>query len=122
MGEKYSQEEIERFIEEREKIRRIVGRIGGKSTKRENTINIIFIILVIISFILAPFFEGTYRWVFIDIAILLVSLKLSFLIYNEIKINHFQFWILSSIEWKLNELTKEIKELRDKIENNEKHN
>lgn len=117
---KYTQEDIERFMAEREKVRGIVEKIGGKSTSRERIINIVFITLVVISFSLAPFFEGAYRWVFIDIAILLVSLKLSFLIHNEMKVNHFQFWILTSLEWKINEISKEVKEIKKQLDPDEK--
>lgn len=116
MESKYSQEEIERFMKEREKIRRIIGQIGGIPTKKDKVINIIFIVLVILAFAAAPFFEGTYRWVMIDVAILLVSLKISFLINNEIKVNHFEFWILSSMEWKINEISREIKEIKEELE------
>lgn len=117
---KYTQEDIERFMAEREKVRGIVEKIGGQSSNRERIINGVFITLVIISFSLAPFFEGAYRWIFIDIAILLVSLKLSFLIHNEMKVNHFQFWILTSLEWKVNEISKEVKEIKKQLNKDEK--
>jgi archaellum component FlaC len=32
------------------------------------------------------------------------------------KINHFKFWMLSSIEWRLNEINKQVKELKQSAE------
>ena len=37
-----------------------------------------------------------------------VSLKLAFFLHQSAKVNHFQFWMLSSIEWRLNDLAKKV--------------
>lgn len=42
----------------------------------------------------------------VELAIAAVSVKLIFLIHKQSRVNHFQLWILSSIEWQLNEIMK----------------
>lgn len=104
-------EEIDQYLKEKEEIRRIVGKIGGKCTRFEKIINEVFLFLVLITFILPFFVDFISANIAIEIAILLVSLKLFYFLYQSAKVNHFQFWMLSSIEWRLNELSKKINEI-----------
>ena len=101
-----NEEDIKEFLKERDRIREVVGRIGGKPTKGEKAVNIIFVILVILAFIAALVFEGFPRLISIEIGILFVSLKIAYFLSNEAKVNHFEFWILSSMEWRLNDVIK----------------
>ncbi len=55
----------------------------------------------------------------IEIGVLLVSLKIIWMMHKQTKVEHFQFWILNSIEFRLNDMSKKIekirKELKDQI-------
>lgn len=116
------QEEIKQFLKEKEKIRSIIGKIGGRPTRNDEIINILFITLVIISFIGSIMLPGILRTLAIDFAILLISLKISYMLYSASKVSHFQFWILSSIEWRINQMEKELREVQKalkKLSNNE---
>ena len=108
-------EDIEQYLHEKEQIRQIVGKIGGKTTGFGKIINEVFLLLVITAFILPFFFEEITPDISIEIAILLVSLKLFYFLYQSAKVNHFQFWMLSSIEWRLNEMSKKLSEIERKI-------
>jgi hypothetical protein len=103
-----SPEEVERFLADREKIRRIIGSIGGKPTRHERIINIIFFIVVGVLFIIALLPVHISKFLTIEIAVLLVSFKLLYFMYNEAKLNHFEFWMLSTMEWRLNEIGKSL--------------
>ena len=110
--------EIEHYLEEKERIREIVGRIGGVPRKTEMLLNILFIVLVALSFGAAMIVEGL-KSIPIDVAVLLVSIKLIYVVTQNGKLNHSQFWMLSTIEWRLNEMAKEIRTIRrdlDKVE------
>lgn len=113
--EKELKEDIEQYLKEKEDIRRIVGKIGGKTTRFEKLINEFFLFLVLTTFVLPFFIKAITANMAIEIAILLVSLKLFYFLYQSAKINHFQFWMLSSIEWRLNEMSKKINEIERKI-------
>ena len=115
-------EELEQFRKEKERIRMLVGQIGGKhSQKKDSIINIVFIIAMVGLFIL-----DLSRHMFhinvplpqmfsIELAVLLVSIKIIWMIHKGTKVEHFQFWVLNSIEFRLNDLSKHIREIEKKL-------
>jgi len=103
-------EELEQFKAEKEKIRKLVGQIGGKqSDLQDRIINTLFIIIIVLLFsadILRHFFEIhiPFPTIFsLELGILLVSVKIIWMIHRQTKVEHFQFWILQSIEFRLND-------------------
>jgi len=112
------EDELEHFKNEKQKIRSIVGQIGGQqSQKKEKIINITFIAALVLLFIL-----DILRHIFhiktpipalfsLEIGLLLVSIKIIWMIHIQAKVGHFQFWILNSIEFRLNDLSRKIKKL-----------
>jgi len=113
-------QELEHFRAEKEKIRKLIGQIrGSSSAEREKLITIIFCISLIILFTLdicrhilgihvplPPLFS-------VEIGILLVSIKIIWMIQKQRKVEHFQFWILNSIEFRLNQIAKKLKQLEN---------
>ncbi len=122
MDPKELMEELEQFRKEKERIRMLVGQIGGKhSQKRDHIMNIGFIIIMVVLFLL-----DILRHVFhvnvplpqmfsIELAVLLVSVKIIWMIHKGTKVEHFQFWVLNSIEFRLNDVTKRLREIDKKI-------
>ncbi len=104
-------EEIEAFKKEKERVRAIVGRIGGVPTFNSRVANIIFFILVMASLIASIFVEDKLRYAVLDIAIGIISFKIIYIVHQLMRANHFELWILSSIEWKITEIHKELKKL-----------
>ena len=117
--------QLKSYQDERERIKQLMGQIGGSSDiKRDKTMNWIFIILIVLllSFDVArhflhwdniplpPFFS-------IEIGVLLVSLKIIWMISRQSKVDHFQFWILNSIEFRINNLSRQLNEIQSLIEN-----
>jgi hypothetical protein len=112
------QEELEQFRKEKEKIRALVGQIGGvASNRRDRVVNIVFLIAIAILLIadvlrhiahldvpLPPLFS-------LELGVLLVSVKIIWMIHKQARVEHFQFWILNSIEFRLNEITKSVRRL-----------
>ncbi|HPN85173.1 MAG TPA: hypothetical protein PK821_07560 [Victivallales bacterium] len=111
-------EELQHFQNEKEKIRRIVGQIGGNDSQgRERIITVIFITLLLLLLIfdvtryvlsinlpLPPLFS-------IEVGILLVSIKIIWMIHKQTKVERFQFWILNSIEFRLGQISKRLSEI-----------
>jgi len=113
--------ELEDFQKEKEKIRQLVGQIGGKNlAKRDRIMNIAFISLISVVFLLdilahlANIPIPLPPLLLIDLGVLLVSVKIIWMIHRQSKVEHFQFWILSAMEWRLNEIITELKELHKK--------
>ncbi len=113
--------ELEHYKAERERIRDIVGQIGGKSTERRDfVINMIFLGPVVGAFgfdlvrsLLGWRIPFLPQHVLLEVAVLLVSLKIIWMIHTQAKASHFQFWILSSIEFQTNMLTRRVSDLED---------
>lgn len=102
--------ELEHFQQEKERVRDIIGSIGGMPKFRTKLIETLFIIAIVGSAVMAVVVEEKWRIWILEFAIMALSAKIIFMMHCQMKINHFKFWILSSIEWRLNELTKLVKE------------
>lgn len=101
-------QELENFKKEKERVRAIVGKIGGIPTFNTRIFNIIFVVLVLACLVISLIFGGTIRLVVLEVAIAAVSMKLIYLINKQARTNHFQVWILSSLEWRLDEIMRKI--------------
>ncbi|NOU36154.1 MAG: hypothetical protein HOO88_05250 [Kiritimatiellaceae bacterium] len=115
-------EELEQFRKEKERIRLLVGQIGGvESQRRDYLINIGFVIVMVLLFAfdlvrhvfhiqipLPPMFS-------LELSVLLVSVKIIWMIHKGAKVEHFQFWVLNSIEFRLNDLSKHIRKIDEKL-------
>ena len=105
--------EMESFQKEKERIRAIVGKIGGVPTFNTRLFNIIFLILVVVILVLSLVSAGTLRLAMLELAIAALTAKIIYLMHNQSRVNHFQLWVLTSLEWRLNELLKEVKKQKE---------
>jgi len=116
-------QELEHYKTERERIRDIVGQIGGKTTRRRDfVINMVFLVLVLVAFGF-DLTRSLLHWeipflpqhILLEVAVLLVSLKIIWMIHTQAKVSHFQFWVLSSIEFQINMLMRRMTDLEDAL-------
>ena len=115
--------ELDQFKKEKEKIRQLMGQIGGKQQEeRDRWINLVFIILISLLAIndVLHHVVGIHTPIPVDfalgIAILLVSIKIIWMMHKATKVEHFQFWILNSIEFRLNDVAKQLRHLEKTVE------
>ena len=104
--------EISEYNKERDQIKMMLGKIGGTVySSIDMIINILFLGIIISLFTL----EFTTHWlpsnISLEVSVLLVSIKIVWMIYSQYKSNHFQFWILNSIEYRMNTLSGKIKKM-----------
>ncbi len=104
-------QELEHFQQEKERVRAIIGQIGGVPKFRTKLFNAIFILVIVVS-VFISIIASELRLLMIEVATVTLSLKIIYLIHCQMRINHFKFWILSSIEWRLTEMRKELKQLK----------
>jgi len=104
-------QELEHFQKEKERVREIVGKVGGVPTFNMKLLNVIFIVVIGVSIVVSLIAGEKWRLLSIEIATVALSVKIIYLIHCQMRVNHFKFWILSSIEWRLNEMMKIIKKL-----------
>lgn len=104
-------QELEHFQQEKERVRAIVGKIGGMPKFHEKIVNTLFVIIVVVS-VAVSIFSPKLRLLMVEIATVTLSLKIIYLIHCQMRVNHFKLWILSSIEWRLNEINRQVKQLK----------
>ena len=51
----------------------------------------------------------------IELAVLLVSIKIIWMIHKGTKVEYFQFWVFNSIEFHLNDLSKHVREIEKRL-------
>lgn len=108
--------ELESFQKEKERIRAIVGKIGGVPKTQAHLINALFIIIIVVSVTVSLLSGERWRWLMVEIATVTLSLKIIYLIHSQMRVAHFEFWILSSLEWRINEMMKQLREMRGIID------
>ncbi len=105
-------QELEHFQQEKERVRAIIGQIGGMPKFRTKLFNAIFIVVIAASLVISIIADEKLRLLMVEVATVTLSVKIIYLIHCQMRINHFKFWILSSIEWRLTEMRREIKHIK----------
>ncbi len=113
-------EELASYKNEKEKLRNMLGQIGGKTGNVSKFAMFAFVGSVIVLFLIDLhkniFINESWTEVLtIEIGLFLVSIKLIWMMHLQAKVSHFQFWILNAIEFKVNRISKRITELEKKI-------
>jgi len=115
--------ELDQFKQEKEKIRKLMGQIGGKDQATHDlVINWVFIIAIALLAIndllhhLADMHTPIGTDLSLVIAVLLVSIKIIWMMHKSTKVEHFQFWILNSIEYRLNDVAKQLRHLENTVD------
>ena len=114
--------EINEYNKEKNQIKTMLGKVGGTSySKLDTIINIIFLLLISFFFIT----ELTTHWlpsfISLELGVLLISVKIVWMVHSQQKFNHFQFWILNSIEYRMNQITSKIKKIEKDISSLDKN-
>ncbi len=104
-------EELEKFQQEKERVRAIVGKIGGVPAAQTKIINIIFTVSIAAFLFVSVVGGEKIRPLMMELTIVALSAKIVFLIHLQSKVNHFQLWVMSAIEWRMNEMMKIVKSL-----------
>ncbi len=109
--------EINEYNKERDQIKMMLGKIGGTAYSSIDMImNILFLTIILGLFAL----EFTTHWlpsyISLEVSVLLVSIKIVWMIHSQYKTNHFQFWILNSIEYRMNTVAGKVKKIEKSLE------
>jgi hypothetical protein len=123
-------EEINQYKKEKESVRKLLGQIGGAGdAKKERITGIAFTTLVVLLFsfdfmrhalhLPVSFIPEMFS---VEIAVLLVSIKILWMIHRQQKVEHFQFWILNTIEFQMNSTAVKIRKIERMLEEFKKQN
>ena len=109
--DEYLIQELNEFKKEKERIRNIVGEIGEKNNSQQKIVSLIFIILIGVLLILGIVLHKITLFLTLEIVVILGIFKLIWMFYESQRASHFQFWILNSLEFRLNELDRKVKRI-----------
>jgi hypothetical protein len=110
-------EALQDFYRERDQIRQMLGRIGGASDiRRHRALNWVILLVTISLFTLEITTHILPVFISLEVGLLLVSLKIILLIQSMLKQNHFEFWMLHTIEYRINDLSERFDEIEKKLE------
>lgn len=108
--------ELEHFEKEKERIRTIVGQVGGAPKSQVKLVNALFILVLVVTVAISIVADEKWRLIMIELATVTLSIKIIYLIHAQMRVAHFEFWILSSLEWRVNEIMKQLRQLRKQVE------
>lgn len=107
---------LESFQQEKERVRAIIGKVGGVPEFRTKLINAVFIVVIAVSVIISVISGEKWRLLMIELATVTLSVKIIYLIHCQTRVNHFKLWILSAIEWRINEMMGHVKHIKKTVE------
>ncbi len=102
---------LESFEQEKERVRTIIGKIGGVPSFHTKLINIVFVVAIVVCGVVSVLSEDL-RLLMVELTTIMLSVKIIYLIHCQMRVNHFKFWILSAIEWRISEMMVHIKQLK----------
>ena len=116
--------EVAAFEQDRDMLKKVLGGIGGKVYSRlDMVLNVVFLAIVVGLFTLGITTHIIPIFVSLEVGVLLVSLKIAWMIHTQQKHQHFQFWVLNTIEFRINEVLKRLARLegREREERRRRH-
>jgi len=106
-------DEAEMLHREREEIRQRIGAIGGKSRRLlDRLINVVFLAVVIALFVLEVGFGLVPPLMSLEIAVLLVSVKVIIVMTSIQRVSHYEFWILNTIDFRISQMETSLRKFR----------
>ncbi len=105
----YTENKIDHELHQYESM---VGTVGGVSPRKQRLVNTTIFVLVVAAFGVGIFFIQD-EWVgkiALEVAVLLISIKLGFFLHNSVKFNHYSFWVFAAFENRLLEVKQQLQE------------
>ena len=97
--------DIDLYSRERKRVQKLIEAISGRGYSRRDTIiNIIFLVGIAALFVLEQVTEIIPITLSLQLGVLLISMKIVWMIHVNAKFHHFQFWILNSLEQRVNKI------------------
>ena len=103
---------LAKFETEKERVRAIIGKIGGVPSFNMRLINVVFVAIIVTAGAISIFSGEGMRLLMIELTTVMLSVKIIYMIHVQMRVNHFKFWILSAIEWRISEMMNEIKQIK----------
>ena len=108
-------EDLNDFLKEKEELREVIGKIGGNNNSQAKIVTTLFVGIVLVIFVAGIVLKQLSPMTTLLLLILILGFKIIWMQQQTQKSMPFQFWILNSIEIRINELDKKQKKLEKMI-------
>ena len=108
-------EDLNDFLKEKEELREVIGKIGGNNNSQAKIVTTLFVGIVLVIFVAGIVLKQLSPMTTLLLLILILGFKIIWMQQQTQKSMNFQFWILNSIEIRINELDKKQKKLEKMI-------
>ena len=109
-------EDLNDFLKEKEELREVIGKIGGSNNSQDKIITSLFMGIVLVIFVTGIILKQLSPMTTLLLLLLIISFKIIWMLQQMQKSMHFQFWVLNSIEIRINELDKRQKKIEKILE------
>lgn len=109
-------EDLNDFLKEKEELREVIGKIGGNNNTQAKIITTLFMGIVLVIFVTGIILKQLSPMTTLLLLLLIISFKIIWMLQQMQKSMHFQFWVLNSIEIRINELDKRQKKIEKSLE------
>ena len=109
-------EDLNEFLKEKEEMRDIIGKIGGSNYSQDRLMTTLFAGIILVIVVTGIILRRLSPTLTISLSILIATFKIIWMQQQSQKSMHFQFWILNSIEIRINELDKRQRKLEKMLE------
>ena len=109
-------EDLNDFLKEKEELREVIGKIGGSNNSQAKIITSLFMGIVLVIFVTGIILKQLSPMTTLLLLLLIISFKIIWMLQQMQKSMHFQFWVLNSIEIRINELDKRQKKIEKILE------
>ena len=109
-------EDLNDFLKEKEELREVIGKIGGNNNSQSKIITTLFMGIVLVIFVTGIILKQLSPMTTLLLLLLIISFKIIWMLQQMQKSMHFQFWVLNSIEIRINELDKRQKKIEKILE------
>ena len=109
-------DDLNEFLKEKEEMRDIIGKIGGSNNSQYRLMTTLFAGIILVIFVTGIILRRLSPTLTISLSILIAAFKIIWMQQQSQKSMHFQFWILNSIEIRINELDKRQRKLEKMLE------
>jgi len=109
-------EDLNDFLKEKEELREVIGKIGGSNNSQAKIITSLFMGIVLVIFVTGIILKQLSPMTTLLLLLLIISFKIIWMLQQMQKSMHFQFWVLNSIEIRINELDKRHEKILEGLE------
>lgn len=109
--EEQLKENLNEIQTEKDRIKGLLGEVGNKNNTQHRIVSLIFALLIVVLLVLGVALQKISLYLTLEIVAIVGLFKVIWMFYEFQRSMHFQFWILNSLEFRINDVDKRMKKI-----------